>query len=96
MRTNPHADNATLIVQRVVEEPGAWYDDNAEALLRAQIQADLAVAYEQRTANLIAMWSKPQVEMEDFRSGNPATYSINFDTVGNLLQEILERLGVDK
>lgn len=95
MSTNPHADNAALIVQRVVEEPGAWYDDNAEALARAQISATLAVAYEQRTANLIAMWSKPQVTLQDI-NGKPCTHSIHVEMVGKLLQEILERLGADK
>lgn len=55
---------------------------------RAQAEATLALAYEQRTANLIAMWSKPQSSM-----GN-VTWGVNDETVGALLQEILERLGV--
>ena len=57
--------------------------------------AALALAYEQRTANLIAMWSRPQVTLQDM-DGKPLTYSIQTDNVGVLLQQILERLGVDK
>ena len=78
---NPHVDNAALIVQRIEEEV-AWYDDNPEALLRAQIQATRALAYEQRTANLIAFYGDgPKVD-----AGDPAYAELN--------KQIVERLGL--
>jgi hypothetical protein len=55
---------------------------------RAQAEATLALAYEQRTANLIAMWSKPSTSV-----GN-VTWGIGEETAGQFLQEIIERLGV--
>lgn len=60
-----------------------------------QIEATLAVAYEQRTANLIALWAKPSITLDDI-SGNPVTYSVHTETPGKLLEEIHERLGLDK
>jgi hypothetical protein len=54
---------------------------------RANVEATLALAYEQRTANLIAMWSNPEAKSGD------ATWGINESTIGAILQEILERLG---
>ncbi|UYL88378.1 hypothetical protein SEA_EVEPICKLES_91 [Arthrobacter phage EvePickles] len=73
-------------------EEGSTDATNLAAALDAQTEATLALAYEQRTANLIALWSKPQVTMQDI-NGNPMTHSINTDKVGQLLHEILERLG---
>ena len=61
---------------------------NAECREDAIIQATLALAYEQRIANLIAMWSNPQCSI-----GNVA-WSMGEETLGQFLQKILERLGV--
>lgn len=63
------------------------------AIIDAQVEATLALAYEQRTANLIALWSNPQSRQEDM-NGNPMTYSINSDTPGKIIEQILERLGL--
>ncbi|UOK18366.1 hypothetical protein SEA_BRUHMOMENT_50 [Arthrobacter phage BruhMoment] len=62
MDSNPHYDTAALILQRVVENPG-WYGDTPieQVLARAQVEATLALAFEQRTANLIACASKVYV-----------------------------------
>jgi hypothetical protein len=50
----------------------------------ATMNATLALAYEQRTANLIALWTDPK-QQGDEMSG------INY---GNLATQIKERLGV--
>lgn len=71
------------------------HNGTTSEVARAQAEATLALAYEQRTANLIAMWAAPSAALHD-TNGNPVTYSVNVDTPGELLQEILERLGVDK
>jgi hypothetical protein len=68
------------------------HNGTTNEVARAQAEATLALAHEQRTANLIALRSKPQVTMQDI-NGNPTTHSINTDKVGELLHEILERLG---
>jgi hypothetical protein len=56
MQGNPHYGIAELIIQHVEGEPGAWYDNDSEAIDRAQVKATLALAFEQRTANLIAAY----------------------------------------
>lgn len=60
---------------------------------RAAVEATLALAYEQRTANLIAMWAAPSAALQDI-NGNPVTYSVHADTPGKLLEKIHERLGL--
>lgn len=64
------------------------HNGTTNEVTRAQAEATLALAYEQRTANLIAMWSNPQTSM-----GN-VVWSMGEETAGQFLQEILERLGV--
>lgn len=66
---------------------------NEQVRSDALIQATLALAYEQRTANLIALWSNPQSRQEDI-NGNPMIYSVNSDTPGKLIEQIIERLGI--
>lgn len=67
----------------------------AQALAVIQAQSTLALAYEARTANLIALYTNPATTMET-SNGNKVTWSPNEETVGDLLQRILERLGVDE
>jgi hypothetical protein len=51
-----------------------------------QVEATLALAYEQRTANLIAMWSNPEAKTDT------VTWGVGEGSLGRILQEILERL----
>jgi hypothetical protein len=50
--------------------------------------ATLALAHEQRTANLIALWSNPE------SSSGSVTWGIGDERIGQMLQEIQQRLGV--
>lgn len=51
---NPHAE----LAEAEIEYPGAWNELEAvTALLQTSARATLALAYEQRTANLIAFLS---------------------------------------
>jgi hypothetical protein len=77
--SNPHISNA-IDWQHGDDEPSAF------ALQNAQIEATLAVAYELRTANLIAMWSNPQ------STAHQSTYTLSDVTLKDLLQRSLERL----
>jgi hypothetical protein len=91
--SNPHVGNARLRLSGVHEwqcEEGSTDATNIAAALDAQIQATLALAYEQRTANLIALWSNPESTIREI------TWGINEGHLGRLLQEIQQRLGVDK
>lgn len=60
-----------------------------------QIEATLALAYEQRTANLIALWSNPETTLTELRSGRQRTQGIGTDNADKLFKEILERLGLE-
>jgi hypothetical protein len=51
------------------------------------IEATLALAYEQRTANLIALWSNPE------SSSGDVIWGVGEERIGRILQEIQERLG---
>jgi hypothetical protein len=51
---------------------------------RAQVEATLALAYEQRTANLIALWIDP----------NANELPLNGLDYGGIAQQIKERLGL--
>lgn len=57
--------------------------------------ATLALAYEQRTANLLALWANPSTSTQDVFSGNRVTWGIDEKRVGDLLEEIQKRLGFD-
>jgi hypothetical protein len=69
------------------------YNGTVNEVARAGVEATLALAHEQRTANLIALWSNPQAEIDDAR-GNHVVYGINETTIGDILQAITERLGL--
>jgi hypothetical protein len=60
------------------------HDEAANVIAMGQVEATLALAYEQRTANLIALWIDPK-QQGDEMSG------INY---GNLATQIKERLGL--
>jgi len=51
------------------------------------IEATLALAFEQRTANLIALWQQPTTET------STATLGLLDSRLMDMQQEILERLG---
>jgi hypothetical protein len=86
MSENHHYEYATAAFSAVNSSAASEFND--ECRDDAKTQATLALAYEQRTANLIAMWSKPSTSV-----GN-VTWGIGEETAGQFLQEILERLGV--
>jgi hypothetical protein len=91
--SNPHVTEA----ERLVNADGGWTVgyETADAqhivgLLDANMQATLALAYEQRTANLIALWSNPQAS----GMNGDVTWGVSDERIGELLQEIQQRLGV--
>jgi len=94
MSENTHIAVARLRQEGVHEwqsEEGSTDTTNIAAALDAQTEATLALAYEQRTSNLISLWSKPHMTVQDY-NGNDMTYSIKPEMTGDLLSEILERL----
>lgn len=91
MSDNEHYEYATAAFSAANATSPSEF--NAECREDAAIQASLAIAYEQRTANLLALWSNPQSRQEDI-NGNPMTYSINSDMPGKLIEEIIQRLGI--
>lgn len=71
-----------------IEYPGAWDELEAvTALLQTNARATLALAYEQRTANLIAIWQTGEIRSGDETFGIMAEYRMS------LYKEIAERLG---
>jgi hypothetical protein len=72
-------------------DEGALYTEDANN--SSVVNATLALAYEQRTANLLALWAKPAISITDSHTGNEVTWGIDEDRIGKLLEEILERLG---
>ena len=82
MSENQHYEYATAAFSSANARASAEF--NAEARADAQIQATLALAYEQRTANLIALWTDPKTQGDEM-SG------INY---GTLADQIKERLGL--
>lgn len=75
-------------------ENGNWLADKAETQaegLAANAFATLAVAYEQRTANLIAAFQA--IENVD---GDPTYMAVHEDDGKNLAHEIRDRLGLDQ
>lgn len=88
MEDSPHYEWATAAFASANANAEQSFNDAVRA--DTLIQATLALAYEQRTANLIAMWGNPESKMET------VTYGVGETTVGALLQEILERLGVKR
>lgn len=70
-------------------------DSYADPRNSLEAHATLALAFEQRTANLIALWSNPGCSTLG-STGNAVTWGIGEELVGKLLQEIQQRLGVDK
>ena len=55
MNANPHYDNAAQALDFLEDSRGSYVDPTTQALTTAQVEATLAVAYEQRTANLITL-----------------------------------------
>lgn len=63
MHGNPHAE----LAEEDIEYPGAWDELEAvTALLQTNARATLALAYEQRTANLIALLAVAGTDMTDW------------------------------
>lgn len=78
MTTNPHHEAA------LQHKDDAWYDENGGSsdLAKAKLEATLALAYEQRTANLIA-----------FYGDGPAGGQWD-ESYSELHRQITERLGL--
>jgi hypothetical protein len=66
------------------------HNGTTNEVARAQAEATLALAYEQRTANLIALWSNPQATALN----SDSTWSVDHDDLGKLLQMIQDRLAL--
>ena len=60
MNGNPHAGKSIEIHNRVATTRGADFHQAMYDMACAQNLATLALAYEQRTANLIALWVVPE------------------------------------
>jgi hypothetical protein len=91
--SNPHF---TQVINALNILNETSHPSEAMALAAVQAQATLALAYEMRTANLIAMWSHPHSSLEgahaNHERGNIG-WSIGENTLGSLLNAILTRLG---
>lgn len=82
--SNSHYDEAETV--------GRYYathtlDNDADVIAMGQVEATLALAYEQRTANLIAIW-----QTGDIKVGNE-TFGITGEKRISLYNEIAIRLG---
>jgi hypothetical protein len=62
------------------------YNGTSNEVARAGVEATLALAHEQRTANLIAIWSSPESTI------GAVTWSMGESALGDCLQQIMERL----
>lgn len=72
-----------------------FVDVTAQTESDAQLtSATLALAYEQRTANLIALWSNPEVTLMDLSRGEQRTCGVGTEVMDKVLAEIIERLGL--
>jgi hypothetical protein len=88
--TNPHAEKATELVI-AANIGGSYLDPDTVALMTAQAEATLAVAYEQRTANLIALYS-----MDDgARQGMVDGAGMHSGNWVDVTKQIKERLDLD-
>lgn len=79
---NQHYQNAKEALGYLEDSRGSYVDPTTQALTTAQIEATLALAFEQRTANLVALntWmsdrgyvSKPLAQLLDERLGFTGT-----------------------
>jgi hypothetical protein len=77
MNGNQHATEAAALL---AVNPGEYEIEKSKAL------ATLALAYEQRTANLIAIWSSPESTI------GAVTWSMGESALGECLEQIMERL----
>lgn len=85
---NPHAE----LAEDDIEYPGAWNELEAvTALLQTSARATLALAYEQRTANLIALWASPGNLPDGSYDKGMEMSGVNY---GDLANQIKTRLGL--
>lgn len=83
MSENPHATAANF-----------WLEAGRSDMSAAQsgiIESNLAVAYEQRTANLIAIFQSGDVPSSEW--GSNVRWGISDEARSRLQQEIMERIG---
>jgi len=81
---NPYADDGMQYTAQASEH-NAWnYEDRLIMATMANSFATLALAHEQRTANLIALWTEPNADITPMGG-------INY---GNIAEQIKERLGL--
>lgn len=67
MSCNPHFGQADELIQTELAATGGSYlDPQTTALTIAGVQANLALAYEQRTANLITYWAAMTDEVHGY------------------------------
>lgn len=81
MSENHHYEYATAAFSLVNASSASEF--NSDCRDDAMIQATLALAYEQRTANLIALWLDPNVRNDE------GLHGVDY---GNVAKQIIERL----
>jgi len=85
MTENQHHQNAREALGFLENSDGSYVDPTTQALATAQIEATLALAHEQRTANLIAAYQAEVTGQGRIKGDGAAIDRHN---------EILDRLGL--
>lgn len=98
MSDNTHPAVAKFRQEGVHEwqsEEGLTDATNIAAILDAQVEATLALAYEQRTANLLMLWANPETTLMDLKTGRQRSINVGTEVIETVLQELLNRLGLE-
>lgn len=88
---NPHAYNAEYGMTSTVLSSDDSGTQTIEALLMDNARATLALAFEQRTANLIALWASPGNLPDGSYDKGMEMSGVNY---GDLANQIKTRLGL--
>ncbi|AYR01059.1 hypothetical protein PBI_ISOLDE_91 [Arthrobacter phage Isolde] len=86
MSNTHHRASVHLLALENEPTHGSYIDPNTHNLINAQVEAALAIAFEQRTANLIALLTAGRIDLSDGSIG------LIDDRLMELQQEVLERL----
>jgi len=87
MTSNPHFEYATAAFGSANAEAEPEFNEAVRA--DALIQATLALAYEQRTANLIAMYNMTEANCEGMSTAAPMSRE-NWDSIAKQIKERLD------
>ena len=95
---NAHASEAQQLIASYYTSPVGYETADAQHItlhLEALTKATLAVAYEQRTANLIALWAMPEELASSLASASGVgNDGVQKDIYAGVAQQILGRLGL--